>query len=201
MPGGKEGIKMFGCGKFSETDMLLYTENSLPAEKRVAIDNHVRECDECLNEILELQQIGSAMDFGTAEPVKNAAFIRFNWIGGAFKNIFQNGSPASFRPAPSHRGDSGKQLSEMEIRFDSIPAKINITPGQDDKFELTIHSKKLRNALLELRRENDPIPVYSRLSGTEDAEIKGVPSGKYQVTFGNETLSLIINQQNTEGNS
>ncbi len=180
---------MFGCGKWSEIQMLKYIEGNL--KDREAIEKHLLECGECLKEIMELNRINAAVSGMEAVPVRKSAFISVILKDGIFDRILSNsGSYKIEGLAETRRKTENRMMVEFKVDF--IPAIVKVIPAGKDSFWISVESQKLKGNSIEVRKMNEKIPFYSKKSDTIEALVKGIDYGDYEISIAGELIKVGI---------
>jgi hypothetical protein len=192
---------MFGCGKFAENEMLLYTEG----RSGIAgdIERHLMACASCLGDATELNRIGAEMDRDVPGGMKLPGFITI--FSGIDKNsgkwniarAIVSAASARWEPMTVTRGkESCNGRRTAVVTLDRVPVSVRISPAEPRAYWITLESESLRGITVELRRAGSELPVFSRKADTKELTIKNVDQGDYDLVLPDATVR--VNLRETE---
>lgn len=179
---------MPNCGKWPEVELLLYLEGK--SSHAAEIDAHLRECDGCLDFILEENRVTAAMEAGRAEHVRLPAYLGVlkRESGPLFWEV-SSGEVLS-AAAVSHRGGAAVQPG-LEAFFPEASMRVRVFPLTEGRYWVELEGAALKENTLSLTNSSGGL-IYSRKSGESLALIKGVAPGRYRLSVGKEEIVLNI---------
>jgi len=167
--------------------MLRYIDaiaghGGLDKETLAAIDAHLLECPECLNEAAELNRIGAAAD--SAEPVHLSLNSPQPGQAAVFPNAY-----ARFVSAVPVRG--GEKSGGAEIyRLDNPVCEIRITRKAEGSYKIALVFGERFTEYVELRSPGAPAPLFLKKPDSRETEIRSVAPGKYGLALGKTILYI-----------
>jgi hypothetical protein len=130
----------FGCGKFDEAVMLRYVEGTMKLEEAKELDAHLRTCDACLREVMELQRIGAVMDAGEAQTYPFARKI-FLWIRDNVLEKFRASFDASALESVPARDKDANGVTGVKFATTDPDSEVTLFPGEKGSFGIIVDAR------------------------------------------------------------
>jgi len=185
---------MFGCGKFSEIELLKYLEGS--KENLDVIEKHLKECPLCMKEITELNRVSAIMESGRAEPLRKKAFVTIFAKNQDFEWVLPSAGTGRIELLPQTRTISGRRIKKAVYTIDEIPANLEVVPVQEDTFWVLLRSPELSSSEAILRKKGSLKPIYSISPEGPEVIFKGIGPGEYEVYFREYVIRFNIKVEN-----
>ncbi len=181
---------MFGCGQFSEKDMLLYLDAH--SKEKDKIEAHLKGCSTCLKEITELNRINARTAAVMPEPLKKPFFLSLLVRNGSIERALSAAGKSRLAALEPTRKNDINDKNKARYSIDSIPADIEIMPAQDNKCWISLMSPNLKDSMVQIMKKGDELPVYSKKADSSQVLFKGIEPGEYEISLRNYTIQIVI---------
>ncbi len=180
------GHNMFGCGKFDEIKIL----NFLDGNKDNEVEIHLKECEICLKEVLELNRVNAEIEYFSQAIPQQIKSITLKSVRNKITSFFSNLSNPQIIEVGVRKEDDTRK-NQFEARLDSF--NIKISPQENDTFWVII-SGNGKVFSVELFRKDDSIPVFSKFNTKEDVTIKNIGAGCYRLKINQEEIAMVLDR-------
>lgn len=178
---------MFGCGEFSDIEMLLYIEGSADSNLSSRIENHLTNCSDCLTEVMEQSRIQARMDAGKPEamslPVLLSVKIKNRILAGVQAWGMETYEP-NFQAVRNATKGVGARLFNSDF-------SVVLIPDQNGRVNLEIHTGEMLD--YDLRLQGKSIESGRLEAGVN--RIENLKSGIYTLKVSNQTLLIRLEEE------
>ncbi len=179
----------FGCGNFSENEMLLYLDGK--SSRFEIIEDHLSKCGDCIGEITELNRLNARIDAYTAVKARRELSLIVKIRNGSVESAFSPSVETRLMPLANTR--SGKPAVYKAIcSAGTINIEIGVQAGDSGKCRISIKSPGLKNQPTEIKRMGDRLPLFSKKSDKDEIEFKGIGPGNYRINSGDDSIKISI---------
>lgn len=181
---------MFGCGEYEDITMLKYLDETLDKETVGKVNEHLKNCGSCLQELKELTRINAVMEAGIAEkiPLHARISIFINQSGiGEFSGSFQ--PELVKQTAVRSSGEAATDILRMELP--DPPIALSIMPVKSDIW-IGLDWIELSGKMIELMERDSKAPVYMKRADQDSLTIKGIVPGHYTLHIEDTVIDIQI---------
>lgn len=179
---------MFGCGKFIEERFLLFIDG----KKDIEIENHLKECPECLKEFVELNRINAETDIYKPEKLKKSILLKS--AGEKIVSFFTNFE--NKRLVSAGVMGSGNKKDILMVEYSKFFIKIS---KNEKYFTISILTKDKKPFDVELKKIGEEIPLFMKTNSVDEITISNLIGEKYILMIDDEEIYLnLIEEESYE---
>lgn len=172
---------MFGCGKFSEERFLLFLEGKIDIE----IENHLKECPECLKEFVELNRINVEIDIYKPDKIKKSILLKS--VGEKITSFFTNFENKRLVSAGVMGSENNKDILMVEY------SRFLIKISKNEKiFTISILTKDKKTFDVKLKKIGEEIPFFMKTNSVDEIAISNLIGEKYVLMIDDEEIYLTL---------